>query len=91
MELLRVKEYLDHPFDNLNIVIYGRVKITCKDFKIVLGEGEMFGEHSLYGGTMSAEVIVQENSCLFSLPLHLYKLLRKESIVHGFKQEFTKF
>ena len=40
--------------------------------------------------SVNAEATSLEESCILSIPLPFYKMIRKESIVNGFKQEFGK-
>lgn len=43
--------------DQLCILIFGRVKISCQDFKIIINEGQTFGEQKLFGVSVNANAI----------------------------------
>ena len=81
---------IPYALDHLCIIVFGSVKLTSTDFKIVLGEGQLFGEQALFNLILSAQVHALEETCILSLPLLFYRLLRKESILNGLKGEFSK-
>jgi len=90
IEMFRAREDIPYAIYHLSVVIYGRVKIYSQDFKIIINEGQTFGEQKLFGMSVDTEALSLDESCILSIPLSFYKLIRKESIMNGFKQEFNK-
>ena len=72
----------------LCFILYGSAKLYNQDLKIVVGSGQLFGEHLLFDCKPQLKAKSLGSTCLMTLPLKNYQIIREESIKNGLKEEF---
>lgn len=58
-------------------MLYGRVKIYNKDFKLILDNGDVFGEQVLFGCQIMLKAKVLDRACVFMMPMANYRIMRE--------------
>lgn len=74
----------------IGFVLYGKIKVYCKDFLFMATRGDTIGENELFGHIKALKLKFLEQSAILWVLISNYNILRQQTVKEGFRHDFNK-